>query len=150
MRLEEAIEQKKFKSQQEKLIINIIYTYNWLKEYQTNFFKKYDLTMQQYNILRILRGAYPEPLSQKIIKKRMLDKMSDVSRLVDRLLKKKLVTIHLNKEDKRCNNVIITELGLSLLKEIDSELYKFDSLFKDLTPDEINALNALLDKIHKK
>jgi len=149
MRLEEAIEQKKFKSQQEKLIINIIYTYNWLKEYQTNFFKKYDLTMQQYNILRILRGAYPEPLSQKIIKKRMLDKMSDVSRLVDRLLKKKLVTIHLNMEDKRCNNVLITELGLNLLKEIHSELFKFDLLFNDLTPEEIDTLNALLDKIHK-
>ncbi|HQJ74454.1 MAG TPA: MarR family transcriptional regulator [Bacteroidota bacterium] len=149
MRLEEAIEQKKFKSQQEKLIINIIYTYNWLKEYQTNFFKKYDLTMQQYNILRILRGAYPEPLSQKIIKKRMLDKMSDVSRLVDRLLKKKLVTIHLNMEDKRCNNVLITELGLNLLKEIHSELFKFDLLFNDLTPEEIDTLNTLLDKIHK-
>jgi len=149
MRLEEAIEQKKFKSQQEKLIINIIYTYNWLKEYQTNFFKKYDLTMQQYNILRILRGAYPEPLSQKIIKKRMLDKMSDVSRLVDRLLKKKLVTIHLNMEDKRCNNVLITESGLNLLKEIHSELFKFDLLFNDLTPEEIDTLNALLDKIHK-
>ncbi|HEY9187812.1 MAG TPA: MarR family transcriptional regulator [Ignavibacteria bacterium] len=149
MRLEEAIEQKKFKSQQEKLIINIIYTYNWLKEYQTNFFKKYDLTMQQYNILRILRGAYPEPLSQKIIKKRMLDKMSDVSRLVDRLLKKKLVAIHLNLEDKRCNNVLITELGLNLLKEIHSELFKFDLLFNDLTPEEIDTLNALLDKIHK-
>lgn len=149
MRLEEAIEQKKFKSQQEKLIINIIYTYNWLKEYQTNFFKKYDLTMQQYNILRILRGAYPEPLSQKIIKKRMLDKMSDVSRLVDRLLKKKLVTIHLNMEDKRCNNVLITEFGLNLLKEIHSELFKFDLLFNDLTPEEIDTLNTLLDKIHK-
>jgi len=149
MRLEEAIEQKKFKSQQEKLIINIIYTYNWLKEYQTNFFKKYDLTMQQYNILRILRGAYPEPLSLKIIKKRMLDKMSDVSRLVDRLLKKKLVTIHLNMEDKRCNNVLITELGLNLLKEIHSELFKFDLLFNDLTPEEIDTLNTLLDKIHK-
>jgi len=149
MRLEEAIEQKKFKSQQEKLIINIIYTYNWLKEYQTNFFKKYDLTMQQYNILRILRGAYPEPLSQKIIKKRMLDKMSDVSRLVDRLVKKKLVTIHLNMEDKRCNNVLITESGLNLLKEIHSELFKFDLLFNDLTPEEIDTLNALLDKIHK-
>ncbi len=90
MTLEDEIQQKKFKSEEQKLMINLLYTANWLTSKNDSFFKNSDITTQQYNVLRILRGQHPNPCSVKLIKERMLDRMSDASRIVDKLNTKKL------------------------------------------------------------
>ena len=90
MTLEKDINQPVFQSEYQKSIINLIYTFNWMNEKINRHFEPFDITQQQFNILRILRGA-GQPLSTLQIRQRMLDKMSDTSRIVDRLVKKGLV-----------------------------------------------------------
>ena len=147
MKLEDEIQQKKFKSIQQKVMLNLIYTTNWLTAKQDSLFKDSGITVQQYNVLRILRGQYPNPCSIKLIKERMLDRMSDTSRIVDKLLTKKLLQRNECPDDRRSVNVVITEQGLELLKSLDhvDELSK--EMLKTLTKEEINMLNTLLDKI---
>ena len=147
MKLEDEIQQKKFKSIEQKLMLNLIYTTNWLTAKQDSLFKDSDVTVQQYNVLRILRGQYPTPCSIKLIKERMLDRMSDTSRIVDKLFIKKLLERNECPNDRRSVNVIITDKGLELLKSLDyiDELAKQNT--KSLTQVEINTLNDLLDKL---
>jgi len=147
LKLEDEIQQKKFKSIQQKLMLNLIYTTNWLTAKQDSLFKDSDITVQQYNVLRILRGQYPNPCSIKLIKERMLDRMSDTSRIVDKLLTKKLLQRNECPNDRRSVNVIITDEGLALLKSLDhvDELSK--QMLKSLSTEEIDTLNTLLDKI---
>ncbi|MBK6983755.1 MAG: MarR family transcriptional regulator [Bacteroidetes bacterium] len=147
MRLEDEIQQKKFKSIQQKLMLNLIYTTNWLTSKQDSLFKDSDITVQQYNVLRILRGQYPNPCSIKLIKERMLDRMSDTSRIVDKLYTKKLLERNECPNDRRSVNVIISDKGLELLKSLDyiDDLSK--QSLKSLTTAEINTLNELLDKL---
>ena len=147
MRLEDEIQQKKFKSIYQKLMLNLIYTTNWLSAQQDSLFKDSDITVQQYNVLRILRGQYPNPCSIKLIKERMLDRMSDASRIVDKLLLKNLLVRKECPNDRRSVNVTITDKGLELLKSLDyvDELAK--QSLKSLSDAEINTLNTLLDKL---
>jgi DNA-binding MarR family transcriptional regulator len=147
LRLEDEIQQKKFKSIQQKLMLNLIYTTNWLTSKQDSLFKDSDITVQQYNVLRILRGQYPNPCSIKLIKERMLDRMSDTSRIVDKLYTKKLLERNECPNDRRSVNVIISDKGLELLKSLDyiDEISK--QSLKSLTTAEINTLNELLDKL---
>ena len=147
MRLEDEIQQKKFKSIQQKLMLNLIYTTNWLTSKQDSLFKDSDITVQQYNVLRILRGQYPNPCSIKLIKERMLDRMSDTSRIVDKLYTIKLLERNECPNDRRSVNVIISDKGLELLKSLDyiDEISK--QSLKSLTTAEINTLNELLDKL---
>jgi DNA-binding MarR family transcriptional regulator len=147
LRLEDEIQQKKFKSIQQKLMLNLIYTTNWLTSKQDSLFKDSDITVQQYNVLRILRGQYPNPCSIKLIKERMLDRMSDTSRIVDKLYTKKLLERNECPNDRRSVNVIISDKGLELLKSLDyiDDLSK--QSLKSLTTTEINTLNELLDKL---
>lgn len=147
MQLEEEIKQKKFRNEYHKLAVNILYTHGWLISNQSAFLKKYGLTSAQYNILRILRGQYPNPASVNLLKERMLDKMSDASRLVERLLQKDLADRKICPEDRRKVEVVITKKGLSLLEEMDKRDDEFDQLFKELKPDEAKSLNELLDKM---
>ena len=147
MKLEDAIKQKSFKSEGHKLNLNIIHTYSWLTNQQKGYYEQYGLTMQQYNVLRILRGHYPEPYSTHMIRERMLDKMSDVSRIVDRLCKKGLVISTKCASDKRLVDVVISDKGLSLLKEMDVSIEKLSELFSNLSSSEQVTLNELLDKI---
>src|SRR5262249_52908419 len=109
-------------------------------------FDQFDITQQQFNILRILRGA-GTPLSTLQIRQRMLDKMSDTSRIVDRLIKKGLVKKNICKEDRRLVDVIITEKGKKLLEKIDSRNEEMDGIFKNLTATDAKTLNQLLDKL---
>src|SRR3989337_3458772 len=109
MKLEEEISQKAFRNNKHKAIVNIIFSYNWLLKNHFKLLKPYDLTIQQFNILRILRGQYPNPATVKLLKERMLDKMSDASRLVDRLIKKELVTRCINTKDRRAVDIKISE-----------------------------------------
>ncbi|WP_245598568.1 MarR family transcriptional regulator [Sporocytophaga myxococcoides] len=101
MRLEDEIKQKEFRNEFQKTAVNIIFTFNWLDARTRNFMKDYDLTPQQFNILRILRGQYPNPSTINLLKERMLDKMSDASRLVERLRIKELLERSPSSEDRR-------------------------------------------------
>ena len=147
MKLEQEIKQSKFRNEYHKLAVNVLYTNSWLMNLYSTLFSKYDITSNQYNILRILRGQYPNPATVNLLKERMLDKMSDASRLVERLLIKGFVKRELSPNDRRCVDVIITEKGLHLLKEIDKLNDKHDSFLKNLSESEAKKLNNLLDKL---
>lgn len=148
MPLEEEIKQKNFKTVQEKGIINIIYTFNWIDSRMKTFLKSFDLTPQQYNILRILRGQFPQPSTINLIKERMLDKMSDSSRIVERLRRKGLLERKTCKLDRRSVDILISDSGLKLLETIDlvMEDHVADT-FRNLSEKESELLNALLDKL---
>lgn len=118
MRLEDEIQQRKFSSEMHKLAVNILYTHGWLVSLLSESLKPHDLTLAQFNILRILRGQYPNPATISLLKERMLDKMSDASRLVERLRVKGLVERAVSDHDRRKANVRITQQGLRVLEEI--------------------------------
>ena len=147
MKLEEEIKQKKFRNEYHKLAVNILYTHGWLVNHHAEHLKKSGITGAQFNILRILRGQHPNPASINLLKERMLDKMSDASRLVERLLQKDLVDRKICPDDRRRAEVIITERGLNLLKELDQKDGEFDELFKNLNETEVKTANELLDKM---
>ncbi len=147
MRLEDEIKQKKFRNAYHKLAVNILYTYNWLQPHLRKALQPHNITTQQYNILRILRGHYPEPASLVILRERMLDKQSDVSRLVDRLYAKKLIKRNPCSQDRRRMDVVITDAGMQLLADIDSRMLNIDALFGTLSCDEADEANALLDRL---
>ena len=146
--IEKLISQKSWTSEYNKGLIGLIFVGNWLVSRHQQFFKKFDITMQQYNILRILRGQHPKAANINTLKERMLDKMSDVSRLVERLRKAGLVERRSSEIDRRSVDVQITAKGLGLLEEVDVDLPKLeDSLNLSLTEAEAQQLNTLLDKI---
>ncbi len=147
MKLEDEIVQRKFQTETHKLGVNIIYTFNWINAFQTSLLKKYDLSPQQYNVLRILRGQHPNIANIKLIKERMLDKMSDASRIVEKLRTKNFLQREICPEDRRACNVTITDKGLSLLSEIDKEDVTFEKLFMHIKPEEVKKLNDLLDAL---
>ena len=122
MELEKEISQKNFRSEQQKAMINLIYTYHWINNIARQDFIAYDITMQQFNILRILRGQFPNPSSINLLRERMLDKMCDASRMVDRLKQKELIERCVNKKDKRSVDIVISQKGLDLLSKIDQEI----------------------------
>ncbi|PWT74876.1 MAG: MarR family transcriptional regulator [Bacteroidetes bacterium] len=146
MTLEKDINQQKFRNEHQKSVINLIYTFNWVNEKIDRIFEQFEITQQQFNILRILRGA-GEPLSTLQIRQRMLDKMSDTSRIVDRLIKKGLVKKNVCKSDRRLVDVLITPRGKKLLAKIDAQNNEMDAVFKNLTAADAKNLNILLDKI---
>ena len=148
MSLDKDIHSSKFRNEYHKAIVNIIFTNNWIMERSKEIFERGDITSQQYNILRILRGA-KEPLSTLQIRQRMLDKMSDTSRIVDRLLKKELVKKVVCVTDKRLVDVTITQKGLELLIELDKFNDELDSMLSSISEEEVSTLNKLLDKIRK-
>lgn len=147
MKIENEISQRSFKSEYQKLAVNILYTSNWLMSHQKKLFEKEGITTAQYNILRILRGQHPEPLAINILKNRMLDKMSDTSRLVERLRAKGLVKRETCIDDRRKSDVSITLEGLELLKNLDFIDDKFEKLLSSLKKGEAEELNVLLDKL---
>lgn len=146
MALEKDINQQVFRSEYQKAGINLIYTYNWANEKVTRLFEPFDITQQQFNILRILRGA-GQPLSTLQIRQRMLDKMSDTSRIVDRLVKKGLVKKSTCDEDRRLVDVLLTDKGKKLLQTMDVLNDDMESMFKYLNVEEARQLNILLDKV---
>jgi DNA-binding MarR family transcriptional regulator len=147
MKLEEEIHQKKFNSPRAKLAINIIFTHHWQMAKSQDAFKEGEITMQQFNILRILRGQFPKPCTIQLLKDRMLDKQSDVSRLVDRLVIKGWVERHICEGDRRKMDVLITQSGLKKLDEMDPNVKEMDNIFQALSNEEVDTLNHLLDKL---
>ncbi len=148
MSIDKDINQRKFRNEYQRAGINLIYTYNWANEHIKQLFDQFDITPQQFNILRILRGA-GEPLSTLQIRQRMLDKMSDTSRIVDRLLKKGLVRKITCKADRRLVDVTISDKGLKMLEKMDRHQDDMDAVFKNLSESEAKTLNRLLDKIRR-
>lgn len=146
MKLEDEIKQTKFTSMRQKAMLNLIFTVNWIQNKQQDFFKTFGITSQQYNILRILRGQRPAAISATEIKSRMLDKNSDVSRLLDRLIQKSLIEKKTCPSDKRATDVSIADQGMELLKSIDTEQKKMDDFTSALTEEEAALLSDLLDK----
>jgi len=145
MGIEQDIQQKNFRNEFQKAGINLIYTSNWLQEKVRGILDAEDITAQQFNILRILRGS-TKPLSTLQIRERMLDKMSDTSRIVDRLLKKELVEKKACPSDKRLVDVSISKKGMLLLERLDERSAEMDSIMQHLSEDEARLLNTLLDK----
>lgn len=147
MKIEEAINQKKFRNNWQKATLNLLYTNNWMTNQIKNILQPYGITQQQYNVLRILKGQFPKPLTTSVIRERMLDKMSDASRIVDRLYKKGLVNRQTCLTDKRLVDVIISPKGLELLGNIDQKADQLDLTRRNLSAEEAIQLNNLLDKI---
>lgn len=147
MKLEEEIRQPKFNDEYHKLMVNLMFTGSWLNIRQIHFFKKYDLSLQQYNIMRILRGQYPQPASVNLLIERMLDKMSNASRLVDKLHAKGLVDRKKNKDDKRQVDVVLSKKGLKLLDTLDNDIKNLESQLMKLDRKEAVLLSDLLDKM---
>ena len=147
MNIEEEIQSTKFEDNFHKAVINLTYTYGWLNNSLRCHFEKHNLTSQQFNVLRILRGQYPNPATVNMIKERMLDKMSDASRIVDRLVQKGLVSRCTNNKDRRAVDIRISDQGLEILSKMDQEFKAKDFLKDNLTEEEAGQLSDLLDKM---
>lgn len=147
MSIDEDIKQKEFKSAYNKALINIIYTNGWLSQQHQEMFKDFGLTTPQFNIMRILRGQYPNPSTVNLLIERMLDKSSNASRIVDKLESKGLVIRKQCSSDRRAVDVFISEEGLNLLEKMDQEMLAWEDKVRNLDEKESEQLSYLLDKM---
>lgn len=146
MSLEDDIKQgKRFENAHEKLLVNVMYTNSWLAEQQAKIFKPFGLTVPQYNVLRILRGAYPDPCTINSLIERMLDRMSNASRIVDRLEAKYLVERKVCTEDRRAKDVLITRNGLMVLEEVDAQMNEWIKNFDGVDAEKVELASQTLD-----
>lgn len=148
-KIEEEIKQKSFKTEYQRLVANLLFTTNWLENQLHQYLKEYDVSMQQLNVLRILRGQYPCPCMLGVIQERMLDKNSNVTRLVDKLMKKELVSRSQCIENRRKVDIIITENGLDLLEKMETIEDKIEELLNNLSTQEARQVSNLLDKLRE-
>jgi DNA-binding MarR family transcriptional regulator len=148
MRIEQEIHQRAFKSEFIKANINLMFTASWVDQQNNKVLKDLHISWQQFNILRILRGMHPEPATIKLLTERMIDKMSNASRLVEKLKQKGLVCREECPEDRRRVNVGITEKGLEVVAEASVLIEgSIENCFNSLTEEEARQLNDLLDKL---
>lgn len=145
MGINKDIGHEKFRNGQNKAMVNIMFTHAWMIEHIKSFVKSENLTPQQYNILRILRGS-GGPLSTLQLREKMLDKMSDTSRIVERMVAKGLVQKTVSEKDKRMVDVSITPVGMQLLDNLDNKNEELDGIVH-LNDHELETLNNLLDKL---
>jgi len=146
MQIEEEVKQAQFRSPLHRLIMNLMYTTNWLYDSQLVLLKPFGLTVTQYNVLRILRGQHPQSLRLNDIIERQMDKLSNASRLVEKLVTKRLAMRTEHPDDRRGIDVMITEKGLALLQQIDEVQAGWESQFKAYGGDQIDKLNLMLDE----
>ena len=146
MGIEQDIQQPNFRNEFQKMGINLLFTANWLNEQIGKMLSEEGVTQQQYNILRILRGS-ATPLSTLKIRERMLDKMSDTSRIVDRLIAKELVVKNTCEKDKRLVDITLSPKGLILVDQLDRYSDRIDALLKGINESEAKLINQILDKI---
>ncbi len=149
MKIEDALKTSKFKSDQHKAMLNIMFTASWLRNKVIGKLKSYGISQEQYNVLRILRGSYPTPLCAKDITDRMVDKNSNTTRIMDKLIAKEYINKWRGEVDRREVNISITESGLELLNEIDKEETIDNPNYLNLTDAESGLLSALLDKLRE-
>ena len=147
MKIEEELKQDKFTSAVHKAIVNIMFTDGWLRCQLLDVFKDHNITPQQYNVLRILRGKFPHSLNPSDIKSVMLDKNPDLTRLCDRLLTRKLIDRCIDDGNRRKMNIRITEEGLKMLNLIDPIMIEFNKKIATLSEEEASILSNLLDKM---
>jgi DNA-binding MarR family transcriptional regulator len=147
--IEEEIRQKQFPNIYVKTDVNILFTAAWLQARFNRFMKQFGISHQQFNVLRILRGQHPNPVMLTQITERMIDKMSNATRLVDKLKQKKLVTREQNLQNRRQVDIRITAEGLKLLEKIDKEMHAVmpPEHYTNLTETELKQFNKILDKI---
>jgi len=146
MGISEDLKQSNFQSEAQKAIVNAIYTGNWIVQKQQELLKPFGLTVQQYNVLRILKGQQGNPMTVLAITERMLDKMSNASRLVDKLLEKKLVLRRECPQDRRAVDILILPAGLDLLKEVDQVQQDWGKHFDALGVKRLEEMNQILDE----
>ena len=149
MRIEDAIQVEKFPSVYQKVSINLIYTMTWADVRLQEFFGEFDLTSSQYNVLRILRGQHPNPVSTALIRDRMIHRNAGVSRLVDRLAEKGYLTKSPCEADRRLVDVVFTRTGLEVLQKMDEQRARIDKIYANLSAQEAEELSRLLDKIRE-
>ena len=149
MRLEEELQQDGFQSEHQKAVLNILFTSNWLESDSARVLKPFGISSQQYNVLRILKGQGTNAISVNNIMSRMIDKMSNASRLVEKLRKKEFIERVTCEHDRRQVDVRITETGIALLKEAYKEMNKFDGMKDKITEKEAVSLSKLLEKIRE-
>ncbi len=147
MKIEEEIKQSKFANEYQKLMINLLFTGNWVYYHNKKFLKPYSISPEQYNVLRILRGQKPKPASVNLLNERMLDKMSNVSRLVEKLRAKELITRTESSDDRRQVDITITKKGLKVLAEIDQKMIDLEEMFSSISESKAQQLNDLLDEV---
>lgn len=146
MGIEKEAPKNYFRNVQHKGLVNIMFTSSWIVDHMKHILEPYDLTPQQYNILRILQSS-PRPMSTVQVKARMIDRMSDTSRIVERLIVKGLSHKQASRKDKRLVDITITPKGIELLEKLENESSRIDSIISNLQPAEIDSLNNLLDKM---
>ncbi|MDA9967682.1 MarR family transcriptional regulator [Salibacteraceae bacterium] len=146
LKIDQEIQQKKFASPKHKALVNLLFTYGQISTLQHRTLKPYELSVQQFNLLRILRGQFPKPSSIKLITERMIDKMSNASRLVDKLLSKELVERKSSKEDRRQVDILITEKGLKTIEAASLAMENTMNVL-DITDEDAEQLSVLLDKL---
>lgn len=149
MPLEDDIRQEKFSSDYQKAAVNILFTGSWLYNINASYLKKFDITPEQFNVLRILRGSAPRPMMLSEITQRMIDKNSNSTRLVEKLRLKQMVSREQCENNRRQVDIAITDKGLQLLKKIDAEQAAWESSLQKLTKAEAKELNRLLDKLRE-
>jgi len=147
VKLEDEIKQARFSSSKQKATLNVIFTAAWINDRFRNLLKPYDLTPQQYNVLRILKGRYPKAANPGEIKEVMLDKNPDLTRLCDRLSKSGLIQRNIDRQNRRKMNIRITDKGIALLDILQPIISSLDVSFVALNNDEAEALSDLLDKM---
>jgi DNA-binding MarR family transcriptional regulator len=147
MSIEKEIRQEKFNSEFHKAAINILYTGSWLYNINSSYLKKYNITPEQFNVLRILRGKHPEPMMLSEITERMIDKSSNCTRLVEKLRQKGLVSREICKNNRRQVDIGINDKGLQLLKKIDNDSPAWMETMNKLNKTEAKELNRILDKL---
>ena len=149
MGIDTDIQQNRFLNEYQRASVNVLFTYGWMMEKIKEILKPAGITPQQFNILRILRGSHPRPLSTLQIRERMLDKMSDTSRIVDRMITKGLVNKATSRKDRRLVDIIISPKGLKLLRKLDGRQYELDGILKNISAREAATLSKILDKVRK-
>lgn len=147
MKLEEAIKSDKFKGEVHKAVINVMYSAYWIKNNFSHALKEYGITLEQFNVLRILNGKFPEQMCVKDIGSRIIEKSSNVPRIIDRLVEKEFAVREHSREDKRETLVSITEKGLELLGRAVKDVDANRGQHVNLTEDEARKLNELLEKM---
>jgi DNA-binding MarR family transcriptional regulator len=148
MKLEDEIKQKNFSSAYQKMLLNVYFTSSWFATNTARTLKPYRLTLQQYNVLRILRGQHTKPASVGLIQERMLDKSSNASRLIDKLLLKKLVERKTCPSDRRQMEIRITQKGLDLLAELDSKMRISEVEAENhISAEEAHLVSDILDRM---
>jgi DNA-binding MarR family transcriptional regulator len=147
MSLEEDIRQEKFNTEYDMAAVNILFTGSWLYNINAARFKRYDITPEQFNVLRILRGSHPKPMMLADVTSRMIDKSSNATRLVEKLRQKGFVKREICEGNRRQVDISVTDKGLTVLKKIDGDSEEWLSTLKNITKTEATELNRILDKL---